>query len=208
MPRPGLQKRCRGRALLLENINNYMTVLRNLAQVCLKCVFQLLQTQNLQLPFSCRPGATEAHLAAAEQALGLPLPPALRVVYLVHDGQHLPGDAAADTTGACDLESPDMLRGLFGGCGPAAAAAAAAAAAPTPSPPAAAAATVKTATDRLDALHGRRRLAAWSWCAARIPDRVSARQCADCLWVIWVFGREPPGTVRPVNLRSGEMLSC
>jgi len=62
-----------------------------------------------------RGGAAEVHLAAAERALGVSFPPAMRMLYRIHDGQHLPGDAAADTTGACDLNSPDMLRGLFGG---------------------------------------------------------------------------------------------
>lgn len=44
------------------------------------------------------------------------LPDALRALYRIHDGQELPADAAADTTGECKLDSPSTLHGLFGGC--------------------------------------------------------------------------------------------
>ena len=74
------------------------------------------QTAVILIGLHSRVGAPEVHLAAAERALGLSFPPAMRVLYRVHDGQHLLGDAAADTAGACHLASPDMLRGLFGGC--------------------------------------------------------------------------------------------
>ncbi len=78
----------------------------------------MLHTAVILIGLRSRVGAPEVHLAAAERALGLSFPPAMRMLYRVHDGQHLPGDAAADTTGACHLASPDMLRGLFGGCVP------------------------------------------------------------------------------------------
>lgn len=64
----------------------------------------------------CRPGATEAQLDEAEEALGVRLPLSVRALYRIHDGQHLPADAAADTTGECRLDVPSTLHGMFGGC--------------------------------------------------------------------------------------------
>jgi SMI1 / KNR4 family (SUKH-1) len=64
---------------------------------------------------ACRPGASEAQLDAAEAALGVALPAAVRAMYRVHDGQELPADGVADTTGECQLDSPSMLHGVFGG---------------------------------------------------------------------------------------------
>jgi cell wall assembly regulator SMI1 len=62
-----------------------------------------------------RPGATEAQLNEAEAALGVRLPEAVRAMYRVHDGQELPADVVADTTGECQLDSPSTLHGIFGG---------------------------------------------------------------------------------------------
>lgn len=45
------------------------------------------------------------------------LPDAVRAMYRVHDGQELPADGVADTTGECQLDSPSMLHGIFGGWG-------------------------------------------------------------------------------------------
>lgn len=56
------------------------------------------------------------------------LPEAVRAMYRVHDGQELPADVLADTTGECQLDSPSTLHGIFGGCDPAVCAACGAAA--------------------------------------------------------------------------------
>mmetsp|Transcript_12374 Transcript_12374/g.37252 ORF Transcript_12374/g.37252 Transcript_12374/m.37252 type:complete len:473 (+) Transcript_12374:86-1504(+) len=63
---------------------------------------------------SLRPGASEADLAAAEAALGFPLPPALRVQYRFCDGQHLQMDSALDSAAHAPLHA-SMLHGLLGG---------------------------------------------------------------------------------------------
>ena len=60
-----------------------------------------------------RPGASEAELDAASEALGLPLPPALRVLYRFVDGQELLLDAALDADNQAPVH-PSMLHGLLG----------------------------------------------------------------------------------------------
>ena len=67
-------------------------------------------------PSACSPGASEAQLDRAEQALqgGLRLPPALRVLYRVHDGQQLEFDRQVDTQHITAMH-PSIFHGLFGG---------------------------------------------------------------------------------------------
>ena len=61
-----------------------------------------------------RPGASEEALDAAEAALGVPLPPALRALYRCHDGQALEFDRQIDS-GRTEMH-PSVFHGLFGGC--------------------------------------------------------------------------------------------
>ncbi|PSC76399.1 F-box SKIP16 isoform A [Micractinium conductrix] len=62
---------------------------------------------------SLRPGASESQLEETEQQLGYALPPALRVLYRVHDGQELEFDRQVDRQRAAAHES--MFHGMFGG---------------------------------------------------------------------------------------------
>ena len=63
---------------------------------------------------SLRPGASEEDLGSAERQLGMALPPALRVLYRVHDGQQLPFDDMMDSQRT--TMDPSVFGGLFGGC--------------------------------------------------------------------------------------------
>lgn len=65
-------------------------------------------------PRYCRPGASEEALAAAELELGVRLPPALRVLYRLHDGQGLQFDASVDSQRVVAMH-PSIFHGLFGG---------------------------------------------------------------------------------------------
>ncbi|KAL4458786.1 hypothetical protein ABPG75_013651 [Micractinium tetrahymenae] len=58
-------------------------------------------------------GASEAELDAAEQQLGFALPPALRVLYRVHNGQELQFDRLVDIQRTAAHES--IFHGMFGG---------------------------------------------------------------------------------------------
>lgn len=62
---------------------------------------------------SLRAGASEAQLDEAERQLGFPLPPALRVLYRVHDGQELEFDRQVDLQRTAAHQS--IFHGLFGG---------------------------------------------------------------------------------------------
>lgn len=62
---------------------------------------------------SLRPGASEADLDDAERQLRVRLPPALRALYRVHDGQDLEFDRAMDASRASMV--PSVFHGLFGG---------------------------------------------------------------------------------------------
>lgn len=65
------------------------------------------------------PGATESELDLTEQDLGHPLPPALRVVYRLHNGQDLLYDRMVDQrrfVGGSRREAhPSLFHGVFGG---------------------------------------------------------------------------------------------
>lgn len=60
-----------------------------------------------------REGATEDALDRTEAELGCRLPPALRVLYRLHDGQDLRFDAMLDAQRATMHSS--IFHGLFGG---------------------------------------------------------------------------------------------
>lgn len=62
---------------------------------------------------SLGPGASDAELDAAEQRLGYALPPALRVLYRVHNGQELEFDRLVDNQRTAAHES--IFHGMFGG---------------------------------------------------------------------------------------------
>lgn len=62
---------------------------------------------------SLNPGADEAALNKAEAALGVRFPPALRVLYRIHDGQSLEFDRSLDLKRM--IEDKSMFHGVFGG---------------------------------------------------------------------------------------------
>lgn len=66
-----------------------------------------------EIASSLRPGASEEELDAAEHQLGVTLPPALRVLYRIHDGQDLQFDRHIDNQRPS--MGPSVFHGLFGG---------------------------------------------------------------------------------------------
>ena len=63
---------------------------------------------------SLAPGATEAELDDVESVLNVQLPPAMRVLYRLCNGQILKYDRQLDTTRQADAD-PSAFHGLFGG---------------------------------------------------------------------------------------------
>lgn len=76
-------------------------------------IHQWLSLHSPPILASLRPGATEADLDEVERTLHVTLPPALRVLYRIHDGQDLEFDQQIDH--ARPSMGPSVFHGVFGG---------------------------------------------------------------------------------------------
>lgn len=79
---------------------------------------QWLAVHSPQALQTLKPGLSEACIMAAQEALGFDLPPALKVLYRIHDGQDLAFDERMQKRPggpATDEELASIFHGMFGG---------------------------------------------------------------------------------------------